>query len=186
LTEAELTDLTLRSGHGGTQPVWSPDGTRIAFWENTVAGLATMYADGSDYFRAGVAGFPVAWSPDGGSLLVRSTAPYYLDLDVYNLHRGTLKRLRQGVSAATYSSDGASVLFTAGSALQVMPAGGGVERTLITDLWFSTRTIAWSPDGSQIALEGRDQTGRWAVYVVSAAGGVPREIGCCWNPRWAP
>ncbi len=62
-------------------PIWSPDGKRIAFMMRTVAGSGTRMipADGSavepDTLLAGFIGPPIAWSPDGASMLLERGQP---------------------------------------------------------------------------------------------------------------
>ena len=60
------TKLTNTADDSESQPVWSPDGTRIAFIDN--AGISVMNADGSERHPL-AAGNPravyPAWSPDG-------------------------------------------------------------------------------------------------------------------------
>ena len=53
------------------------------------------------------------------------------------------------------------------------------------------RSIAWSPDGKQIAfLSDRDKQGQFQVYVAPAEGGEARRVttvtGLLADPRWSP
>lgn len=55
-------------------PVWSPDGARIAFTRDNYAGLWTVGADGEEVRQLSdepAAGFGFAWSPDGRALAAR-------------------------------------------------------------------------------------------------------------------
>jgi TolB protein len=52
-------------------PTWSPDGKQIAFTSSRESGTAyTVNADGTQESSLAVRGRPLAWSPDGHSLLI--------------------------------------------------------------------------------------------------------------------
>ena len=55
-------------------PVWSPDGTRLAFTREGYVGLWTVGADGAETRQLSGepgAGFGFAWSPEGGAIAAR-------------------------------------------------------------------------------------------------------------------
>ncbi len=65
-------------GAPALHPVWSPDGSQLAFTRVRYAGLWLIDADGADVRQlsdAPAAGFGFAWSPDGAALVAR-TARY--------------------------------------------------------------------------------------------------------------
>ena len=90
-------------------------------------------------------------------------------------------------SAATYASsrdqrpDGPSASFALNAKpvsahglpqdVWLVPAAGG-EPTRLTNMLEDEPTVAWSPDGKQIAIIA---TG--GLYVTNAAGGEPRKLG---------
>ncbi len=89
-------------------PVWSPDGSRLAFWKSTSAfhlpddELQVMAADGTELTPLPVPGiatgaYPV-WAPDGESLAFASRAPTGSDFDVSlsSLHGGAPVLVRGG------------------------------------------------------------------------------------------
>ena len=113
----------------GNFPVWSPDGTRIAFVAGRGSGAGrggvaqsvvyTMAADGSDVQRvwtpraplSGSADFPPRWSPDGTRL-----AFTVADNDGYAVYTvnadGTgMRRLTDAISNPSWSPDGERVAF---------------------------------------------------------------------------
>ena len=64
----------LADGAPAVHPVWSPDGTRIAFTRDGYVGLWTIDADGAEARQLSdepAAGFGFAWSPDGRALAAR-------------------------------------------------------------------------------------------------------------------
>ncbi len=131
-------EVPLTSGRGGTDPAWSPDGTRIAFssYRDGNYEIYTMAPDGSDIIRltdtATAEGEP-AWSPDGMSLayaahLVRgengcgwigtpispgSIEPGEETPGIYIMSLGRNRRWRvtggNGVTDPTWSPDGTSI-----------------------------------------------------------------------------
>jgi Tol biopolymer transport system component len=56
------------------QPIWSPDGSKIAFTESNYTGLWLMNGDGSDLIQLSEeigAGYDFTWSPDSREILSR-------------------------------------------------------------------------------------------------------------------
>ena len=130
---------SLTRGQGGTDPAWSPDGTRIAFssYRDGNYEIYTMGRDGSGVVRltnTGAAEAEPAWSPDGVSIayaanLVRgehgcgwigipispgSTEPSEAP-GIYVMTLGRNRRWRvsggDGVTDPTWSPDGTSVAY---------------------------------------------------------------------------
>ncbi|MEO0557438.1 MAG: hypothetical protein AAF170_04560 [Bacteroidota bacterium] len=66
--------LLLADGAAAIQPVWSPDGSQIAFTRDSYVGLWMMDADGSNVRQLSeepAAGFGFAWSPDSRAIAAR-------------------------------------------------------------------------------------------------------------------
>jgi len=64
----------LADGAAAVHPVWSPDGTQIAFTRDAYVGLWTVDADGENARQLSdepAAGFGFAWSPDGRAIAAR-------------------------------------------------------------------------------------------------------------------
>ena len=64
----------LADGAAAVQPVWSPDGTQIAFTRDSYVGLWTVGTDGENVRQLTdepAAGFGFAWSPDGRAIAAR-------------------------------------------------------------------------------------------------------------------
>ena len=154
-----------------TNPVWSPDGSRIAFlsdrenYDGTFK-LYTMAADGSDVRSVAPSvrafGDPAVWSPNGEML-----AFYALE--------------------EPDSEDGAykSVLYT------VRSDGSDLARLSEADLprmiWATPSLPTWSSDSLRIAFVQQQEDG--ASYVMDPDGGNPRKVvddGRTEAPYWSP
>ena len=169
-------------------PVWSPDGTQIAFLSNrpidedadddeyaSPTALYTMNTDGTDVRRLAsqVARIGLqAWSPDGRTLafLVSEVPPSgrYKDIRYY-IHTvrrdgSNLTRLAESISLPAWSPDGTTIAFLPDhlSIAAINPDGSELREIANIDpdsnrAAASVRTtyLAWSPDGSEILLQGR-------------------------------
>ena len=127
-------------------PVWSPDGSTIAFTHvDRASQLWVMGSDGSDP-HALVTSVqmheysqnPAAWSPDGTELAFGGVTG--LDLQVY-----------------------------------VVGADGSGLRQLTHDPRTALNP-SWSPDGSQIAYLSTQESSGWVVYVMNADGSDPHSL----------
>jgi len=164
----ETTDLGSVDGDIGTDPAWSPDGTRVALR----AGDGSVYSvDLGSGERSLLARFPetdrdpalsidsIRWSPDGTHVS--------LEKDMGD----------------------------AGERLYVMDADGSNLRLLTEG--YELVLAAWSPDGTQLAFaEGFPAEGKIWILVAPMDGSDPAEIGtvpfvgCTYNYKcdltWSP
>lgn len=89
ISTVRLDGTRLRRLVDGSAPLWSPDGSTIAFDRTMAGGVATMRPDGSRVRALGCAcsTSSLSWAPDGtrlayaGAVGVRGGAIYTLDLD---------------------------------------------------------------------------------------------------------
>jgi Tol biopolymer transport system component len=178
----------LTDGPGiATDPIWSPDGTRIAYhlWRDGADHLVVMDAGGGDPItlatnpasdRYCLGGEPVAWSPDGTSLLFPT---------------------RDGGCSGGYD-------------LNVVAADGSSPATRLLAPGMHSVFGSWSPDGTQIAYVGSEGSDPSGLYVADVgpegalAGGLVGERigpdlgpnltdldadpaqGAVHEPRWSP
>ncbi|MFN2468016.1 MAG: hypothetical protein ABR521_07825 [Gaiellaceae bacterium] len=184
-------------------PTWSPDSRRLAFladYRRTEQGARRAYV-------VSIAGGPprriirplcgkpeqlaaLAWGPRGrlvyasslvgygrGSLSGNDTQIYAARTDGSDARRfpGSCADER----APAWSPDGRRIAYGSGPYLHVISADGSGDRRLTTG-----GAPDWSPDGSTIVFSRpKDQ-----VYVIGAAGGVPRQLtteGTNEQPAWS-
>ena len=182
----------------GVDPVWSPDGTQIAFtrWREP-RGVWLVDADGTGarrIFDWDQARWP-SWSPGGDAVLFsrqhggrleeteRCFWGFCFDVPARPYWRLGVVRLADGsfyepvselVSLAPdWSPDGQRVVYAGEQGLVVQSLDGEISYA-ITDDARDTGPV-WSPDGQQIAFTRR-QHDHWEVYLVDAGGGNLRRL----------
>ena len=193
--------------HVDHYPVWSPDGTRIAFiadpedWLPDSGRLYTMAADGTDVRLVApsldtVDFYPPVWSPDGQRIafLVRDEKGPGVRRVLYTVAAdgSDLKRVSEIVGVPSWSPDSSELAFAVGSSeagvYAARPDGTGLR--LITP--GQAMRVVWSPNGTEI-LFLMVKVGRWylkagAVHVVDTEGRDlrtikgPHSVNAVWSP----
>ncbi len=143
-------------------PIWSPDGTRVAFvsanhlWIAKTDGSVATQVDTGD-----VAPVELAWRPpDGRSLVFVGTQVGKIRLFMIDPDGADLQRIGQfdGGDAdgqwLTASPDGRRVAFGAFPAKQihVVTIDGGLDQVVAPDDGIGLNFPRWSPDGASIAV----------------------------------
>jgi hypothetical protein len=176
---------------GGGSPVWSPDGSLIAFVAE--GGVTVMNADGSDA-RALADGVDPAWSPDGTRLAfsrVRCVADICgSDLYVMNADGSGVRQVVQGSPFDTtdepaWSPDGSRIVFTrrccflggeANGLYTIAPDGDPFTQPRLLHRGQVVGRPVWAPDGSSIAFGEEQAQHNIEIMVLPAAGGEPTLI----------
>jgi len=129
-----------------SQPVFSPDGERIAFRsDRDGGGLFVMGRTGESVRKLTTDGFNPSWSPDGASI-VYATQP----------------------TALNPGSRGAK------SVLWIASTTSGERRQLTNDTARDRRPI-WSADGKRLMFYS-DRSGRYQVWTIAADGGGLTQV----------
>jgi len=190
-------------------PVWSPDGGRIAFASDRDgnAEIYVMNADGSNPVRLtdspGADVRPV-WSPDGARIAFVSDRDGNREIYAMNADGTNAVNLSNSpfVDAdPAWSPDGSRLAFvsnrdTGYSSLYLMSAdGSNVTQITVGDWYRMDSQPAWAPDGSSIALS------RWTcveggcsapIVVLRTDGTIICQLTLTWDgevhasPTWSP
>jgi Tol biopolymer transport system component len=165
---------------GEYNPVWSPDGNRIAFARGVPGDIYVMNSDGSgrrDLTRGGLDdGWPV-WSPDGRRVAFTryngdSNDVWVMSADGSAQHEVTHDPVYTPGVVASWSSDGRKIAFASdrdghGGIYVVNADGNGGLHELTHD----GGSPVWSPNGKRIAFVGDG-----GVVFINADGGGRRSL----------
>ena len=198
-------------------PDWSPDGSQIVFfaadWPSVRQDIYTVNADGSGLVN--LTNTPLVvdedpkWSPDGSRIIFQSDRDGNFEIYIMNADGSQPRNLTRN-RGADYWPDwfmpfAAKIAFVSDHGgnpqIYLMPARGGqVELTVDSNDWQRLTSgtqdnyfPAWSPDGTQIAYYTHFSWQSWAIMLMDADGGNPRQLTpsggetiCSFGPAWSP
>jgi TolB protein len=167
-------------------PVWSPDGTRIAFGSGHEIYVVNVDGSGLRNLTAGPGGaqWDPTWSPDGRKLAFKSLRDGNAEIYVVSADGSGLRRLTHSPDytdvGPVWSPDGRRILFvraeyrTGNSEILIMNADGSGQRNL-TRHPSEDASPAWSPDSRRIVFVSK-RDGHAEIYVMNADGSRLRRL----------
>ena len=180
-------NLTADSPDADDQPVFSPDGSSIAFRsERDGGGIFVMGRTGEAVRRVTRFGYKPAWSPDGTELaLVTENVEFNPqnsesrgELWAANVQTGKLRRIEAtDASLPSWSPHGQRIAYfhrlgaIAGGNVWSVPAAGGPPTAVTSGKWRDWNP-AWSPDGRYLYFVS-DRSGSmnlWRVLIDEVSG----------------
>lgn len=189
---------------GGFDPVWSPDGMRIAFARglntelggdnyeifiielDTTTGVRETRITDNPYYDS-----PSDWSPDGQNILFRSdyaingTFDDYGDWYTFNLKDGSKNLVFECNSSFSggclrYSPNGQFIAFLAerdnNSEIYIMNSDGSNIQQITDNNLNETNNLSWSLDGSQILFLAGSPFSGGHIYIINVDGSGLKKI----------
>jgi len=177
--QTQLTNLTAL-GLGAVDPIWAPDGQRIAF-SSFAAPREIFVIDVDGTGLTNLTNHPARdadpdWSPNGREIAFTSSRDGNREIYVMNADGSEPRRLTfsAGIDERpAWSPDGREIAFASNRdgnfEIYVMHADGSAPTRLTVDAAEDTRPC-WSPDGKQIVFDRRVETGHFEVFVMNEDG----------------
>jgi Tol biopolymer transport system component len=186
-------------GLRGSDPAWSPDGSLIVVGSGSQLEVSNSDGSGSatiplelDY-ESYVRVSEPDWSPDGSKIaFVATEASGTRDLFLVSPTGSSPTRIpvgcgSLGATSPSWSPDGNWLVFNCEGSIAIAHPDGSLLTPLTSG---QNATIAWSPDGSQIAFSEQTDEEPAQLFVVNADGSVRQQLttgpGASDEPDWQP
>lgn len=189
------TDSFDRYGSFRTIPVFSPDGTHIAFVRDfkTYGEIILIPALGGAERRVArvfSGNYSISFAPDGKSIAVvdatedggKQYAIYTIDIKTGDRRRVTKGGELAGETTPRFSPDGKSLAFVgvfpdyAQDLYVVSTEGENSEPLRLTSDLKTIHSLAWSADGSEIFFVSTRESNTSNIWRIGAAGGSPEFL----------
>ncbi|MBN1202894.1 MAG: PD40 domain-containing protein [Anaerolineae bacterium] len=170
------TELLFLDAHSlGEQPVWSPDGRRIAVFDPGAQAVRVIdLVTGRDDLFTGAQGLTGHFSPDGSKLviavLVRGLLgpEFYTHLEMIDFQTGERTRISGAEDApvddvgGVWSPDGSKLLiarrylderYTPGRQIVLLDMTAGETESLVVDAAYTHSALSWDAAGTRIVYQ---------------------------------
>jgi hypothetical protein len=173
------------------QPAWSPDGARLAYYQDAL--IANSNPDGSDQhtFSATLFDEEPTWSPDGTRIAWAGDGPSATDIWAADPDGTNAVQLTSGAGSnfqPAWSPDGSKIAFTSardGDEEIFVMNSDGTGQVPITSNTIVDQYPNWSPDGTRIVFERALEIWTMDANGANQAQITPNGVADR-TPAWSP